>query len=1122
MARNVHKSIGVDNKPPIGLFGIGVMPQWLKPFHPSVTPPWSDPLPSFPPSLNEEKDNHSSNPAVHTSMSSTAFESPLPPPAVYSSSRSSQNRAQRRSRFSAFAVFWDDFKKRIGTGSAPSSSSVQGESENGFNQQKVDTSETPDVVDEVVVDRLWTEELKSSVSHSDHGGGEKSGGSNQHKEVNSDHESVVYEGCWSRNAALAYVRWRAWPFILEIFNSRFIDPKSEAHYAQESWFIKKSLALWASLWLILNWILGCVFIPRNPVGQLDKIFYFGVSVAETLIRLMIMYDWPRDRQLLYQVFLVVSIWCCISCGFYSNMPNCQGKDFITTFYYTTGLQTIALFGLRLNRFPAALGALIFFIFSSIAIIPVRHSWSRSMISFLVFQAFLIYVHYVSESAERRLYTLRDQLKIQFKATQKARVNEQKASDSKRRLTSLYLILNIVLAVQNMEASGTIARDQEIEFNALCGSLSMMSKVLNDVLDFNRMDSGKFESMSRPYGFHQVMRSLFVPLQLATDARGLKFETELDPNIDIVARQAAYKATGESMEAIQRHIHEHPDVVGIVTGDETRLRQIITNLASNACKFTPTGGRLSIKTRLMLPALPPDVDPLKVVENDYVNGSLDFIDKPRPLSKDFLTQHDIAHGKHAAPMDWIVVRIEVSDTGYGIKPSDMAQSKLFSAFNQTEQGRQQGGKGTGLGLALVRQIVKLSGGRLGVQSKVGEGSTFWVELPLGVGSKTFVTAGPDLPEHSSSSDIATLHRANKRLKSPSCADSVIMAVDAAGLKMSRKVSMTAQNSAAMQGIMEQGGRVELVLKQRRPKAEGGPTPSGVENQLLSTDLPLDSVLTPLNQSSSSSEASPTTTSPRALAPPTPESTAEEHTSEHPPTPSSSGKATPLQRPTYLRLPTPPTFSMDDNRPPDTGNLGEMKRSPSSEQSASNLRMFDSNFPRGSPSGSFTASSNEPALPVLVVDDDPLTRTLMKRILTRLGCQVSCAENGEVALEMILGQRISVGATPSSDLSAHPGPILEQLSEQLPFDPEGKFAVVFLDNQMPVMSGLKAARKLRELGRTDFVVGVTGNALLSDQEEYLEAGVDKVLTKPVLERSLRDTLIQAEERRKDEKSSPRRTS
>jgi osomolarity two-component system sensor histidine kinase SLN1 len=61
-------------------------------------------------------------------------------------------------------------------------------------------------------------------------------------------------------------------------------------------------------------------------------------------------------------------------------------------------------------------------------------------------------------------------------------------------------------------------------------------------------------------------------------------------------------------------------------------------------------------------------------------------------------------------------------------SDEGQADTaVDAFNQTEAGRLQGGKGTGLGLALVRQIVKLSGGRLGLRSKVSEGSTFWVEL-----------------------------------------------------------------------------------------------------------------------------------------------------------------------------------------------------------------------------------------------------------------------------------------------------------------------------------------------------------------------------------------------------------
>jgi CheY-like chemotaxis protein len=162
---------------------------------------------------------------------------------------------------------------------------------------------------------------------------------------------------------------------------------------------------------------------------------------------------------------------------------------------------------------------------------------------------------------------------------------------------------------------------------------------------------------------------------------------------------------------------------------------------------------------------------------------------------------------------------------------------------------------------------------------------------------------------------------------------------------------------------------------------------------------------------------------------------------------------------------------------------------------------------------------PGLDVLVVDDDPLTRTLMTRLLTRLGCNVTTAENGAMALEMIVGE--AVNTSPMSPIPASSPDLDSSVFGPISEEPEWssgdmKYAVVFLDNQMPVLSGLKAVRKLRELNRRDFVVGVTGNALLTDQKEYLEAGADHVLTKPVLERSLRSMLAKADERRKQGKA------
>lgn len=116
---------------------------------------------------------------------------------------------------------------------------------------------------------------------------------------------------------------------------------------------------------------------------------------------------------------------------------------------------------------------------------------------------------------------------------------------------------------------------------------------------------------------------------------------------------------------------------------------------------------------------------------------------------------------------------------------------------------------------------------------------------------------------------------------------------------------------------------------------------------------------------------------------------------------------------------------------------------------------------------------------------LTRMLMSRMLSRLGHQVTTAENGKVALEMI---KDSFARKPNAP----------------------RFDVVFLDNQMPLMSGVEVAREVREMGCPLYIVGCTGNALREDQEEYLAAGADGIIPKPIHQKAVQDMIREARRR------------
>jgi osomolarity two-component system sensor histidine kinase SLN1 len=197
------------------------MPSWLSHSLASeIHTSWIEPMPAM---MNDQNLSDSFP---------TKVDDLLPPPVLQTNAGIKHSRRKSAS-FRCLAEHWAKFKRHIGTGTAPSSSSQIGESAVENNSiQRMEMAQEDSAVDEVVVDRVWSEDVDSIESHSDLGISPRE--SHQVNSGGSDHESLVFEGVWSLWPPLANIRWRAWPFIMEIFSSRFIDDKSEQRYTQVS------------------------------------------------------------------------------------------------------------------------------------------------------------------------------------------------------------------------------------------------------------------------------------------------------------------------------------------------------------------------------------------------------------------------------------------------------------------------------------------------------------------------------------------------------------------------------------------------------------------------------------------------------------------------------------------------------------------------------------------------------------------------------------------------------------------------------------------------------------------------------------------------------------------------
>jgi signal transduction histidine kinase/CheY-like chemotaxis protein len=162
----------------------------------------------------------------------------------------------------------------------------------------------------------------------------------------------------------------------------------------------------------------------------------------------------------------------------------------------------------------------------------------------------------------------------------------------------------------------------------------------------------------------------------------KFELSVEPFdfIDMVNSMATV-ISGNIENKHQKFTVDIDSVIPrYLMGDRQRLAQIVTNLLSNAVKFTPEEGEIKLRARL------------------------------------------VRDGNDQATID-----ISVSDTGIGISEEQI--SRLFSAFEQADNTISRKFGGTGLGLAISKRIIELMGGSIQVQSEVGHGSTFFVEVTL---------------------------------------------------------------------------------------------------------------------------------------------------------------------------------------------------------------------------------------------------------------------------------------------------------------------------------------------------------------------------------------------------------
>ncbi|MBW3538808.1 MAG: response regulator [Planctomycetes bacterium] len=216
-------------------------------------------------------------------------------------------------------------------------------------------------------------------------------------------------------------------------------------------------------------------------------------------------------------------------------------------------------------------------------------------------------------------------------------------------------MNAIIGMTDLALDEDLAPQVRDYLETARASADVLLELLNEVLDFSKLESGEFDLDLEPFSLSDLLESTIKTLGLRAYEKGLELACDVAPGI--------------------------PDRL---IGDPLRLRQVITNLASNAIKFTDQGEVVV------------SVEPMSRLEGE------------------------------------LRLKFCVRDTGIGIAPED--QERIFEPFTQADASTTRSYSGTGLGLAIVSQLVLRMGGRVWVESRLGEGSAFHFSVHFGVAAE----------------------------------------------------------------------------------------------------------------------------------------------------------------------------------------------------------------------------------------------------------------------------------------------------------------------------------------------------------------------------------------------------